>query len=146
MNDLIDKRYIQTYGKEIVDDIVAEIKRNNWIRTGTLLNSVQDNYVYSNNGVTLEINIADHFQYLKTGKRARNKGTETKSISASTRAVTARASSQRAPIANIERQNNFVGDIIRKQLPVIDKDLTEKLNSDIEKMVNEKIKDKNFVI
>lgn len=134
------ERYVVQYGEELKDAIIAEIKRNNWIRSGNLLSSVDPTVKTFTDKVLLDINIADYYTYLKTGKRARDLEGKAKAVKAATKRVTSKAFKAGAPVKDIERKNNFVGDIIRKKLPIIDKDLTQKLDADIQKMIDKEIK------
>lgn len=134
------QRYVAEYGEQLKDALIAEIKRNNWIRTGNLLNSIDPNVKTFADKVLLDINIADYYEYLKTGRKARDLEGKAKAIKAGTKRVSSKAFKSGAPVKNIETKNNFVGDIIKKKLPMIDKDLTKKLDSDIQKMLDKEIK------
>jgi hypothetical protein len=140
LNARMLERYVAEYGEMLKQDIIAEIKRNNWIRSGQLLRSVDPTVKTFTDKVLLDINIADYYAFLKTGKKARDIEGKKKAIKAETKRVTSKAFKSGAPVKNIEKKNNFVGDIIRKKLPIIDKDLTKKLDADIQKMIDKEIK------
>jgi hypothetical protein len=134
------QRYVVEYGEQIKESIIAEIKRNNWIRTGTLLASVEPTVKVFADKILLDINIADYYANLKTGRKAKDIEAKRVAMKAGAKPVSTRAFKSGAPVKNIEKQNNFVGDIIRKKLPMIDKDLTNKLDKDIQKMFDKEIK------
>ena len=134
------QRYVAQYGEQLKDTIIAEIKRNGWVRTGNLLASVDPTVKTFTDKVLLDINIADYYTLLKTGKKARDLEGKAKAIKAATKRVSSKAFKSGAPVKNIEKANNFVGDIIRKKLPMIDKDLSKRLDADIQKMIDKEIK------
>lgn len=147
MNELKNtlQRIIQSYGKKLKDDIINQIKRDDFVRSGFLLRSVQVNYANVQEDIVLELSIADHYQYLKTGKKARLAKTKGLSSATATKYLKTLSNSDRV-VLNIEKQQNFVADIVRKGLPMVEKELTQRLNDDVEKIFNEKIKDRNIKV
>ena len=139
------QRIIQSYGTKLKDDIITQIKRDNFVRSGFLLRSVQVNYANVQDDIVLELSIADHYQYLKTGKKAKLAKTKGLSSATATSYLKKLSNSDRV-VLNILGQNNFVGDIVRRGLPMVEKELTQRLNEDVERIFNLKIKDRTFKV
>ena len=137
------KRFVNEQGEQLVKNLVNEIKRNKWIRTGNLLKSVDSSIKVFKDKVLLDINIADYYKFLKTGKKRVSSvsNASAKRVSARSGRVGTNTMANSAPIKNVEIQKNFVGDIIRKKLPVYEKNLAALLEKDIQKKINTEMKD-----
>jgi hypothetical protein len=140
--DTILKRFVNQQGKELAKTLTDEITRNNWIRTGTLLNSVQASIQTFKDRVLLDINIADYYTFLKTGKKRTSSvsSASAKRVSARSGRVGANTMANSAPIKNVETQKNFVADIIKKKLPIYEKNLAALVEKDIQKKINSEMK------
>jgi hypothetical protein len=138
------KKYVDKYGQELVDQIINEIRTNNWIRTGQLLKSVNHELVEVKEGVKLFIDINDYYQFLKAGKRKKTQPINSLSKTLKVRAqrLSSRTVSNSSIVKkNAEKERNFVGDILRKGLPIIDKQLTKQLETDVVKQIELQLKE-----
>jgi hypothetical protein len=142
------ERYVKDYGEDLTKAIIAEIKNNNWIRTGALLNSVEYTIKTFTSKTLLDININDYYAFLKTGKKRKTpvQGANAKKASGSSKPVSSKAFAAGKTVTNIEMQKNFVGDIVKKKLPIYDKKLEKSLNDDIQKALNSTIKNQTIKV
>jgi hypothetical protein len=147
INDTL-KRFVDEQGKELAKNLVNEITKNNWIRTGNLLRSVDSSIKVFKDKVLLDKNIADYYTFLKTGKKRTSSvsSTSAKRVSARSGRVSRNTTANSAPIKNVETQKNFVADIIKKRLPVYEKNLAALLEKDIQNKINSEMKDIKITI
>jgi hypothetical protein len=146
--DSILKRFVEQQGKVLAKTLTDEIRKNNWIRTGALLNSVQSTIQTFKDKVLLDINIADYYTYLKTGQKRTSSvsAASAKRVSARSGRVGANTMASSAPIKNVETQKNFVADIIKKKLPIYEKNLAALVEKDIQKKINSEIKNIKVIV
>jgi len=140
--NIILKRFVDEQGKDLAKSITDEIRKNNWIRTGNLLRSVDPSIKAFKDRVLLDINIADYYALLKTGKKRTSSvnRTSAKRVSARSGRLTTNIASKAAPLKIAETKNNFVADIIKKKLPIYEKNLAALVEKDIQKKINSEMK------
>jgi hypothetical protein len=143
--NIILKRFVDQQGKNLAKSITDEIRKNNWIRTGNLLRSVDPTIKVFKDKILLDINIADYYALLKTGKKRTSSVSETSAKRVSARSGRVSMNTMKI-IKNVEQQTNFVSDIIKKKLPIYEKNLAALIEKDIQKKINSEIKNTKVIV
>lgn len=130
MVNKVIKKYVDKFGKEATNEIIQQIKRNNWIRTGSLIDSIEYNNQELNNKFITTIEFNDYAQYLKISSKPKIN----ENIVPRTNKISSKVFSQGV---NIDlKVSNFITDTINPILKRFDydaiaKEITEKIINDL---------------
>ena len=135
------RRYVEQFNKELTSDLIAQVNRNRWVKSGKLLDSINDTTITDfNNRILLTLNLVDYYVFFD-GKKRKTSGVKasTKGVNAKTKRASVRAFRGGTSIASTTNQNNFVATTIKKLLPLTEKSINDTLSKDIAKAIEASI-------
>jgi hypothetical protein len=132
------KIYVDQFGDKLIQDVTEKILKNKWVRSGTLLNSLEFGTETFRNSIKGELFIQDYYQYLVDGRRKAPK------VEASTPRVTANTGriSQQTQTRGIEVPSNkttFVTPLINQNITFFEREIVPQIEKDITKLITDKI-------
>jgi hypothetical protein len=135
------RRYVEQFNKELTADLVAQVNRNRWIKSGRLLDSINDTTITDfNNRIILTLNLVDYYVFFDGKKRKTSTvKAKTKGVDAKTKRVSVRAFKGGTNIASSTNKNNFVDKTINRLLPITEKSINNTLSNDIAKAIEASI-------
>lgn len=135
------RRYVEQFNKELTSDLIAQVNTNRWIKSGKLLDSINDTTINEfKDKIILTLNLVDYYVFFDGKKRKTSSiKARTKGVNAKTKRASVRAFRGGTSIASSTNQNNFVARTIKKLLPLSEKSINDALSNDIAKAIDASI-------